>query len=129
MPMSGGQATIVQHCAVFGRLETPVRKFEIRDVAPHAQHAVSVCVVFTKPGKRSSMFITVIPDNIRYLTVEVGGETVYDSRIEVPCDMAKWAESAARHRGQPSMTPHTDLNPTGPNCAPQRPIRAFPVRR
>jgi hypothetical protein len=91
-----GPALIVQHCAVMHRLETPVRWFRVGQPRPYAQHPASVCVGFKKPRKRVPHYYTITPDNIRYLTIEVGGRVVYDSRQEVPCDMAKWEETRSR---------------------------------
>jgi hypothetical protein len=91
MKCQGENATIIQHCAAFGNLKTRVRKFTVHDPKPHAQHATSVTVSFVKPRERRSYFFTMVPENYRYLTIERdGGEVLYDSRDDVPCDMAKW---------------------------------------
>ena len=34
-------------------------------------------------------------DNIRYITIELNGLTLYDTRDDVPCDMDKWRETRA----------------------------------
>jgi hypothetical protein len=98
--LDGGLARIVQHCAAFGRIETPVRAFWVDEVVPYAQHAVSVSVTFTEPRQRRAAF-TMTPDDLRYLTVEVGGRVVYDSRTDVPCDMATWEATARRFGDRP----------------------------
>jgi hypothetical protein len=89
----GGHALIVQHRAIDGRLETLVRWFKVDAVQPHAQHPVSVTVWFKEPRKRTPGAFTMVPENRRYLTIEVGRETVYDSREDVPCDMDKWEQT------------------------------------
>jgi hypothetical protein len=101
--MTGGKALIIQHCAVFGRLETPVRKFTVEDVRPYAQSPISVSVVFVKPRERRAYSYTIKPDDSRYLTVEVNGEVVYDSRKDVPCDMEQWAVTRARSAANPAF--------------------------
>ncbi len=86
----GGKATIIQYCAVFGRLETPVRQWSAREPAPYAQHPIAVSVSFSEPRKQRTSFFNIVPNNTRYLTVEQDGVVVYDSRSEVPCDMQDW---------------------------------------
>ena len=94
--ISRDRAIIVQHCAVFGRLETPVRSFRVGEACPYAQHPCSITVSFQRPrGRRWSAF-RIVPDDIRYLTIEIGGREVYDSREDVPCDMAKWVKTRGR---------------------------------
>ncbi|AKV02319.1 hypothetical protein AKJ09_08982 [Labilithrix luteola] len=46
----------------------------------------------------------VTEDNLRYFTIEKNGETVYDSRTDVPCDMEKWAETRAKFEKHPPIT-------------------------
>lgn len=96
---AGGPATLKTYNAVFGYHETPVRKYTISEVSSYAQHDRSVAITFTEPRKRNSMRIRITPDNISFTTVDVGGETVYDSRIDVPCDMDHWHETNARFKG------------------------------
>jgi hypothetical protein len=98
-----GSALIVQHCAVFGRLEKPVRWFKTCEPRPYAQYPVSVAVLFKEPKKRKTYFFTIVPDNLRYLTVEVKGEIVYDSRKDVPCDMGKWQETGKKWEKRPPI--------------------------
>ena len=93
---AGGYATIVQHCAVFGRTATVVREWKVDAVWPDAQHPASVSVSFVEPRKRRRHSYTMKADNLRYLTIEAAGRVVYDSRRDVPCDMAAW--EAARQR-------------------------------
>jgi len=84
------KAVIVTHSAVFGRKETAVRAYCIDPVAPYAQYTKAVRVAFIKPNRRLLCCYDVKQDNLTFLTIEVGGLTVYDSRSEVPCDMLKW---------------------------------------
>lgn len=56
---AGGKAVIVQHCAVFGRLETQVRKWSVSPPLPYAQYPVVVSVRFCKPRRRRGLYITV----------------------------------------------------------------------
>ncbi len=96
-PREGGPALIVQHCAVSGRLETPVRTWRVSDVRhqetpwrPAQPDEYSLHVTFQEPRQRRRYIYSIKSDNLRYLTIEVGAQTVYDSRAEVPCDMAAW---------------------------------------
>jgi hypothetical protein len=96
---SGGPATLKFYDAVSGFRENQVRKFSVGEVGSYAQHDRSVAVVFTEPRKRSSKYMRIVPDNISFVTIDVGGETVYDSRVDVPCDMDHWHETNARFKG------------------------------
>jgi hypothetical protein len=62
---------------------------------------VSVTVGFKKPRKRTAAFYTMVPDDIRYLEIEVDGKVVYDSRTEVPCDIEEWHATRARFPESP----------------------------
>jgi hypothetical protein len=98
-----GQATIVFHSAVFGRSTQQVRWFQVSEVEPRAQDERSVTVRFLEPRKRRRCYTTLqASDYSRYLTIEVNGATVYDSRQDVPIDMGKWNEAAARFT-QPAL--------------------------
>jgi hypothetical protein len=91
----GEHATIVGHSAVFGTKETAVRSWEISAVKPYAQYDKSVVVFFVRPGKRKKEGWYCTPENLSYYTIkDRSGETVYDSRDDVPCDMGKWQEAA-----------------------------------
>jgi hypothetical protein len=77
-------------------LETLVRTYNVGPVQPRAQYPCTVSVECTEPGKRRRFFYTMEPTSDRYLTIEVGGRVVYDSRADVPCDMEEWAKIAAQ---------------------------------
>ena len=102
-------ALIVQHCAVFGRLETPVRAYCIGEPERYAQHPVSVALFFIRPRKRTSASYTLVPDNLRYATVEVDGKVIYDTRKDVPCDMNKVGKRPTSS-GEPKRHPR-ELSP------------------
>jgi hypothetical protein len=95
---SGGPATIVEHCAVSGERRRAVQWWRVGEVKPYGQYDRSVAVNFFEPGSSRKKHFTVAPDHNRYVTVIVEGQVVYDSRNDVPCDMAKWEETAARYR-------------------------------
>jgi hypothetical protein len=101
--LEGEKALIVQHCAVAGRIETKARKFKVYEPRPYAQWQVAVRVWFVEPRMRNGRYFEVTPDDIRYMIIERDGRVLYDSRDEVPCDMAKWHEcntdNAERRRG------------------------------
>jgi hypothetical protein len=101
MRCKGEKATIIQHCAVFGTLKTSVRKFEVLDPEPYAQYATSIHVSFVKPRERSWHYYQMVPDNLRYITIETdAGEVLYDSRTDVPCDMAKWEPKYQKNKAE-----------------------------
>jgi len=77
-----------------------VRKFEVHDPKPYAQYPTSVMVSFVKPGKRKWAYFTVVPDNLRYLTIEHDDVVLYDSRTDVPCDMTKWESVYQKNKAQ-----------------------------
>lgn len=98
MDLTYTHALLVQHCAVDGRLETPVRAYAITPSKPFGPHATSVVVSFIRSGKRNGGAFRIVSDHLRYLTIEVDGQVIYDSRTEVPCNMTQWAETNARFR-------------------------------
>jgi hypothetical protein len=83
-------ALIVQHCAVFGPLEQHVRAYAIDTPTPYAQYAVSIRLRFIEPRKRRVLAYILTPNNLRYATIAVQGQIIYDTRRDVPCDMAVW---------------------------------------
>jgi hypothetical protein len=89
-------AMILQHCAVAGRLEPSVRAYRVWPPRAYSEHRVSVTLWFRVPQSLTRYAYVVIPDNCRYLTIEVNGQTVHDSRTDVPCDLAEW--EATRHK-------------------------------
>ncbi len=92
--------TIVLHSAVFGTTKQIVREFKVTDVKPYAQYPVAVSISFVEPRKRRWGSYTIVPDNIRFATVERGGQVLYDSRKTVPIDMTAWEETYREHRDQ-----------------------------
>jgi hypothetical protein len=84
---------LVRHCAVFGERRHPVRDFKIGETKPYAQYPVSVTILYVEPRKRRWMAATATPDNLTYFTIEDRGTVVYDSRKEVPCDMAEFEQT------------------------------------
>jgi hypothetical protein len=91
-----GNATIVQHCAVYGRLETEARWVKTSDPCRHAQHERAVHVNFIKPRQRKRCYFIFVPDNISWCEILVDGKPAWDSRELVPCEAAKWQATAAR---------------------------------
>jgi hypothetical protein len=101
MMVQGMRALIVTHSAVFGQRQTSVRKWSIGKSEPCGQHPVSVSILFYEPKKRRPALFRIVPDNLKYLTVEQDGAVIYDSRSDVPCDMGKWRAMAERWRHVP----------------------------
>jgi hypothetical protein len=84
---------LVRHCAVFGKRRQPVRDFKIGKTKPYAQYPVSVTILYVEPRKRRWMAATATPDNLTYFTIEDRGTVVYDSRKDVPCNMAEFEQT------------------------------------
>jgi hypothetical protein len=94
----GGKATIIQHCAVFGTVKTQVRMWSVGEPKPYAQYPVAVYVGFCKP--RLQQMVVHHRDAGRFLTVESGGEVLYDSRADVPIDMEAWKARYRKERAE-----------------------------
>ena len=56
----------------------------------------ATAVNVAKPTNLSAPMIHAFLDNIRYITIELNGLILYDTRDDVPCDMDKWRETRAR---------------------------------
>ena len=95
--LAGDHGVVVQHCAVFGRLETPVGRYRVGRPRTDARHPTSVVVVFLDPRTARRATVTAWTDSRRYLTIETGGRVVYDSRRDVTCDMAAWTATRRAH--------------------------------
>jgi hypothetical protein len=95
---------LIIHSAVFGDLKTVVREFKVSDVRPYAQHEVSVNISFLERRERKWKYVTVTPGSERYHTIELNGLVFYDSRKDVPCDMAEWEKTRKRFEDHPAMT-------------------------
>jgi len=103
--ITGAQALIVQHHAVFGRLARSVTSFTVGTVEPRADDTRAVTVSFEEPRKQMRSSVRMVADDTRYLTVEVAGTLVYDSRQDVPCDMTRWQETKLKFP-QPPFSSH-----------------------
>jgi len=96
-----GEATIIIHNAIYGRQEQAVSWFKVSDVRPEFGQP-EVDIVFCRRGKLGRSHSTVrSAGNHRYLTIEAGGRVLYDSRTDVPCDMAVWEAVRARQAKLP----------------------------
>lgn len=90
-----GPAVLVSHCALFGTRHQPVRWFKVDAAsAPYAQYEFSIDIMFIEPRKRRK-WIRSINGNISYTTIEINGQTVYDTRSDVPCNMVEWERTKA----------------------------------
>jgi hypothetical protein len=100
---SGGPATITIHNCVMGIIgmpyddSFPVREFKVSGVKPYAQHDRTVDIRFVRPRKRTAQFLTVYGD-LRYVTIDAGGQIVYDSRDDLPIDMGEFNATRAEHQ-------------------------------
>ena len=83
---SGGPATITLHHSVVGIIgmpfddSIPVRNFTVGEVRPYAQYERTVYITYTLPRKRNRTSIHVRKDGLTYVTIDAGGQTIYDSR-------------------------------------------------
>jgi hypothetical protein len=57
----------------------------------------ATAVNVAKPTNLSTPMIHALLDNIRCVTIELNGSTLYDTRDHLPCDIDKW-ETRARRR-------------------------------
>jgi hypothetical protein len=83
-------------CVMTPHHAIPIRKFVVTEVRAYAQYERSVAILFVRTGKRNPESTRICPDNGSYVTIEVGGVGVYDSRIDVPCDMDAFNASRAK---------------------------------
>ena len=90
-----GKVAIFHHCTLSGVSRTDAREVRIDPPDREAQYDDVVTIRYTEPRKRRGRYFSVDPTNIVFVTVEVGGRLVYDSRTEVPLDMAFWNEKRA----------------------------------
>jgi hypothetical protein len=103
---SGGPATITLHHSVVGIIgmpfddSIPVRNFTVGEVRPYAQYERTVYITYTLPRKRNRTSIHVRKDGLTYVTIDAGGQTIYDSRDDVPIDMDKWEATRAKQQRQ-----------------------------
>lgn len=88
--MKGNDVVLVIHSAVSGKRLKPARKFEVRDVKPHAQYEQSVTIDIFPPKKRKGERYTATPDGLAFYTIERDGRAIYDSRVAVPIDMERF---------------------------------------
>lgn len=87
----GQHGLLITHSAISGTRSEPIRKWVISEVVPssHYRATVEVSIRTLAPRKRTWESRTAY-GNETYYTVEVDGETVYDSRTDVPVDMERW---------------------------------------
>jgi hypothetical protein len=88
-----GECVIIQHCAVLGRRET-----QARWVKTDKTTNSTVTIFFKQAGEAQSVYYIVRSDNIRFAQISVEGQIVWDSRREVPCNMAFWEALHARNQ-------------------------------
>jgi hypothetical protein len=93
--ITGGSAVLTRHCSAFGTWRRRVQEYRVDypDQAA-AQHPVSVTIGFLEPRKRQLNYVTITPGT-RYCTIEEAGRLVYDTRTDVPCDMAEFEKERA----------------------------------
>jgi hypothetical protein len=80
----------------------------------------ATAVNIAKPTNLGMPMIHAFLDNIRYITIELNGLTLYDIRDDVPCDMDKWRETRARFPapGRSSVSKDPDLRHPGRRSEP-----------
>jgi hypothetical protein len=104
----GKNAVIHHHLSGHEGFRHNVRKFYVSEV-DHTRGEATVTV-----GEPRGDSWTVRPNNIEYWTVERDGAVIYDSRLDIPCDMEEYERAAARYQGRepPPSKPvtHQDLS-------------------
>jgi hypothetical protein len=89
----GQNTTVILHCAGSGQKRTIVKKYIVYEPRPSLLDAVVVDIEYIEPRKRKWEYRTIMPDNFRFVTIEADSQIVYDSRLDVPCDMELWLEA------------------------------------
>jgi hypothetical protein len=95
-----GLAIIHDRHAVFGDRDIAVRKFSVSDAEPAGQYEHTVTVRYIKKHQQTSNDLQILPTNMRYVTIEKDGAIIYDSRTDVPCDMAQWRAYRQPHHSR-----------------------------
>ena len=90
----------MEHDAIGGRREFVVRKFRVGEVEPDEHRGKSVLVSIVGPRKRTWLHSRIVGDYFVFLTIEVEGCVVYDSREDVPCDMERFRVLEMRARAE-----------------------------
>jgi hypothetical protein len=108
---SGEHAVIVMHSSVvggmivgeridaetFGKHKTIARKWSVSPPERYAQYDKSVCVMWQPPRKRNWRYDTIVPNNLRYCTIEHDNGVLYDSRTDIPVDMGQFNKTRQEH--------------------------------
>ncbi len=129
--LSGKEATIHDRDACFGARTLQVKSYtvsEVHTVGTHCfrERAVTISFEWPKPQKAprnaGHAIVSVIekgnsivikeskaedgrPSGIRYVVIEAGGKTVYDSRDDIPCDVERIAKVIGAFDGPPGANP------------------------
>ena len=92
----------MEHDAIRGRREWVVPKFRVGEIEPDDPYAKSVLVSIVEPRKRTWLHSRIVDrrDDVIFLTIEVEGCVVYDSREDVPCDMERFRVLEIRARAE-----------------------------
>ena len=93
----GNDATLILHhsvdeICVAGELPkydfaTPILSWEVSPPKPYDEYLITVTIQIVELHNRHKSSYLVGQDNLTYATIERGGQVLYDSRTEVPCDM------------------------------------------
>lgn len=71
---------------------------------PKALHITETLPKKVRQRKVEMNSYTIAPDSLHYLTIEVEGVEVYDSRVDVPCDMQMYAATQKEFAPPKEMT-------------------------
>src|ERR1700751_6005683 len=91
----------------------------------------ATAVNIAKPTNLGMPMIHAFLDNIRYITIELNGLTVYDPRDDVRCDMDKWRETRTRFPARwpvVRLTRPTSQARPGSRCTHPSPLPAAGTR-
>ena len=67
----------------------PVRMWRIGPVEPYAQYPVSIVITYRQLRQRA-LARRISSGSMTFVTIEHEGQILYDSRADVPVDMAAW---------------------------------------
>ncbi len=101
-------STVKHHCALQAMHSHQVAsvKWYLGEYAqyPKALHITETMPKKVRQRKVETKSYTIVPNSLSYLAIEVEGVEVYDSRVDVPCDMQQYAATQMEFAPPKEMT-------------------------
>src|SRR3954453_8430480 len=96
-----GKATLIHHSVYDdnGRFKIEASNFSVGKLCRRSRHWVTVQIDYIQleTGKKGYP-IRIYSNNYEFCIIEIEEKAVYDSRLEIPCDLAKWQAEHERIR-------------------------------